>query len=198
MRFISISGNAASPNANLTNDAPATASPLEMLLGCHARIRHFIQLSRTLAGAEGVAHNEIAETAAAIFRYFSHALPLHEADENETVFPRLCAALPQDGLVREAAETMVEQHKAIDELAEELLSLCASLDRCPERLPSVARHLDHVTCALDQIFTAHLRLEETVVFPSLLELLSPAQMKEMSREMNQRRQSPLGTIHLVQ
>jgi hemerythrin-like domain-containing protein len=169
-----------------------------MLLGCHSRIRHFIQLSRTLAGAEGAPHKQIAEAAAAIVRYFSQALPLHEADENETLFPRLYAALPQGGLVREAAETMVEQHKAIDELAQELLSLCASLERDPERLPSVARRLDQVACALDQIFAAHLRLEETVVFPSVHELLSPAQIKEMSREMNQRRQTPLGTIHLVQ
>jgi len=179
-------------------DAPALPTPLEMLLGCHARIRHFMQLGRTLAGAEGVPLEEIAEAAAAIFRYFSLALPLHEADENESLFPRIQAALPLRGLVYEAAETMVEQHKAINELAAEMLSLCASLDRNPVRLPALARRLEHVTSALDQIFAAHLRLEETVIFPAIQELLSPAQRKEMSREMTERRRSPLGTIHLVQ
>jgi hemerythrin-like domain-containing protein len=191
MRFTRISGNA-------TNSTMSEAqSPLAMLLGCHARIRHFMQLSRSLAEAQDVPHLEIADAASAIFRYFSHALPLHEADENETLFPRLCAALPH-GLVREAAETMVEQHKAIDELTEELLSLCASLKRDPERLPLVARRLEHVTFALDKIFAAHLRLEETVVFPFLDELLSSAQMEEMLFEMNQRRRTPSGAIHLVQ
>ena len=188
MRFASIFDNSSS-------DSVPTA--LEMLLGCHARIRHFMQLSRTLACAVDVPPQEIADAAAAIFRYFSLALPLHEADENKSLFPRIHAALPLGGLVRAAAEAMVEQHKVIDELAAELLSLCATLDRSPGRLPALARRLEHVTCALDQIFAAHLRLEETVIFPSLHELLSPAQMDEILEEMIERRRVPKGTIHLV-
>lgn len=191
MRFTNIS-------ANPEKDATAPSSPVEMLLGCHARIRHFVQLSRTLAGADAVAPQEVAEAAAALFRYFNHALPLHEADESETLFPRLRDALPQGGLVREAAEAMVEQHKAIDELVAELLAMCASLGRHPECLPSLARRLEDLTCALEQVFAAHLRLEETVIFPALGELLTAAQMDEMTHEMNQRRRPQLGTIHLVQ
>src|SRR5208337_402945 len=103
MRFTGISLKPA-------KDAQAPASAVEILLGCHTRIRHFIQLSRTLAGAEGVAPREIAEAATAIFRYFKAALPLHEADENESLFPRLKNAQLQGGLVREAAEAMIEQH----------------------------------------------------------------------------------------
>jgi len=180
-----------------TQRTPAPPSAVGMLLECHARTRHFMQLSRTLAGAQDVPDPEIADAASAIYRYFSQSLPLHEADETEILFPRLCAALPH-GLVREAAETMVEQHKAINELTGEFLPLCASLNRDPERLPLVARRLDHVTAALDKIFAAHLQLEETVVFPFLDALLSSAQMEEMLFEMNLRRRTPPGTIHLVQ
>jgi iron-sulfur cluster repair protein YtfE (RIC family) len=168
-----------------------------MLLGCHFHIRHFLQLGRTLANAEGVPPQEIADAAMAIFRYFRHALPLHEADEDDSLFSRLYFALPQGGQVREAAETMVEQHKAIDELAAELLSVCDSLGSQPQRLPSLARRLDQVTRALEDIFTAHLRMEETVVFPAIAELLTPAQIEEMSHEMHQRRRPPIGKIHLV-
>lgn len=191
MRFTSISGSA-------SKEASDPNSPLEMLLGCHARIRHFMQLSRTLAAAEGVPHKEIAEAANSIVRYFSQALPLHEADENKSLFPRLHNALPHGGLIREAAETMVEQHKVIDELVAELLPLCASVGRRPERLPSVSQRLDHVTRALDQIFAAHLGLEETVIFPAVTELLTSAQIEEISREMHERRRSAAGAIHLVQ
>jgi iron-sulfur cluster repair protein YtfE (RIC family) len=181
-----------------TGDTPAPSGPLEMLRACHARIRHFVQLSRTLAEASGVPRREIATAAAAVFSCFSHAVPRHEADENESLFPRLQAALPPGALVREAVETMVEQHQAIDELAAELLSLCDSLRRHPELLPSLARRLQNVTSALDQIFAAHFQLEETVIFPALQQLLTEAQLEEMSREMQQRHRPPVGTIHLVQ
>lgn len=185
----------------LDKSAEATAAvqtPLEMLLGCHARIRHFTQLGRTLADAESVPPKEIAEAAAAVFRYFSLALPLHQADEDKSLFPRIQGALPDGGLIREAAETMVEQHRAIDELVAELLSTCSALERNPERLPNLARRLEQVTCALEQIFAAHLRLEETVIFPAFDELFSAAQMEEILHEMNERRRVPQGKIHIVQ
>ncbi len=190
MRFTNISdapskGDSSRPNA------------LVALLDCHARIRHFMQLSRTLAHAEFAPASEIAETATAIYRYFDVALPLHEADENETLFPRLQAALIEGNLVRVAAETMVEQHKAIDELAADLLAICASLSRHPEALPALARRIEDVTSALDQIFEAHLELEETVIFPAALELLSAEQLEEMAREMQRRRRPAGGKLYLV-
>jgi iron-sulfur cluster repair protein YtfE (RIC family) len=177
-------------------DEPAASTPLEMLQGCHARIRHFMQLSRTLAEAEAAPPNEIADAAAAIQRYFSQALPLHEADENQTLFPRLQNAAPLGSPLREAAKAMVEQHRAIDELVAELLSLCRSLGQHPERLPRLAARLRHVSAALDPIFAAHLHMEETVIFPAL-EQFSPAQLEEMSREMQHRRRPPHQGIHLV-
>lgn len=191
MRFTNIFDNG-------NSERTALPTPIEMLLACHARIRHFMQLSRTLATAEDAPLPEISDAATAVFRYFSLALPLHEADENESLFPRLHAALPEGALVREAAETMVEQHKAINELVAELLFLCSSLDRNPGRFFALARRLEHVTCALEQIFAAHLGLEETVVFPALQKLLSAEQFEEMLQEMNERRRVPKGSIHLVQ
>jgi iron-sulfur cluster repair protein YtfE (RIC family) len=191
MKLIKVSGNGfANPSAS--------ATALEMLLGCHARTRHFMQLSQTLVHAECAPYQEIAQASASVLRHFGTVLPLHEADENESLFPRLRAAQPTGGLVREAAETMVEQHKAIQELVTELLPLCASLERQPGRLPFLSHRLDHVAQALNQIFAAHLCLEETVVFPAITEWLSPAQIKEMSREMHGRRRPARGTIHLVQ
>jgi len=180
MRFIRIPGNS-------STNASASATPLEMLLDCHARTRHFMQLSRTLADAKNAPHQEIAEAATSILRHFGNALPLHEADENESLFLRLQAALPPGGLVREAADTMVEQHNAINELVNELLPLCASLGPQPGHLSSISHHLDHVAQALNQIFVAHLCLEETVVFPAISEWLAPAQIKEMFHEMHERR-----------
>jgi iron-sulfur cluster repair protein YtfE (RIC family) len=180
-----------------TGKDAALPSPVEMLRDCHARIRHFTQLGCTLAGAQGAPESEIAEASTAVFRYFKRALPLHEADENQSVFPRLRKALPPGALVREAAETMVSQHKAIDVLVAELLIPCDILRHQPERLPALAQGLQHVTGALAKIFEAHLLLEETVVFPALKESLTPKQIQEIRHEMQQRRRPQRRTIHLV-
>lgn len=177
-------------------DASAESTPLEMLQGCHARIRHFVRLGRTLVEATDAPHNEIADAAGAMVRYFSIALPLHEADENESLFPILHYDSPLGSPLREAAKAMVEQHQAIDELVPELLSLCDVIRRQPHYLPSLACRLQLVTAALDQIFGSHLNMEETVIFPAL-QNFSPAQMAKISREMRQRRHPAHHGIHLV-
>jgi iron-sulfur cluster repair protein YtfE (RIC family) len=183
-------------SARSNQDAPPPSTPLEMLQGCHARIRHFMQLSRTLAEASAVPPSEITEAAAALVRYFRQALPLHEADENLTIFPRLHDASPLGSPLRDAAKAMVEQHQAIDELVEQLLSLCATIQRQPQLLPFCASRLQEVTAALDQIFDAHLHMEETVIFPAL-QSLGPGQLDEIACEMQQRRRPPSAGIHLV-
>ena len=176
--------------------SPAPTGPLEMLQGCHVRIRHFMQLGRTLAETQGASPEEVAEAANDIFRYFTQALPLHEADENETLFPRVREAGPLGSPLRQAASAMVEQHHAIDELVAELLSLCGSLRRQPEGLPGLAQQLRHVSTALDRIFDSHLHMEETVIFPAIAQL--PAEeLAAMSREMQQRRRPPEDALHLV-
>ncbi|MDR3762607.1 MAG: hemerythrin domain-containing protein [Acidobacteriota bacterium] len=192
MRLTRISGGGETP----------TESPLDLLLGCHARIRYFVQLGRTLANAEGECGDEVSNAAAAIYRYFTVALPLHEADENLTLFPRLRAALPSGNLVRQAAETMVEQHRVIDELVGELQPLCSTLDRNPGRLPTLAQNLHHVMQAMEQIFAAHLHLEETVLFPALPQMFAAEEMAAMLAEMQERRRTPenpadRNSIHLV-
>jgi uncharacterized coiled-coil protein SlyX len=184
-------------NSGAEREAHADATPLEMLQGCHARIRHFMQLSRTLATATDAPPEEISDAARALRNYFHLALPLHEADENESLSPRLCL-LPPGNLVREAAEAMVEQHRAIDELVAELVALCERLQRLPAQLAELAPRMGEINQALGKIFDAHLTLEESVIFPALPIVLTPGQMSEVLREMQGRRRAEVNGIHLVQ
>jgi hypothetical protein len=65
------------------------AGAVELLLECHERIRHFARLALKLAGTRDLPPAEVAEAAAAVRRYFAEALPLHAADEEESMMPRL-------------------------------------------------------------------------------------------------------------
>src|SRR4051812_30710357 len=73
---------------------PAGEPLLAALLDCHSRIRRFSTLAIRLAEADAPP-NEIAETAAAVHRYFTVALPLHAADEDLSIAPRLAVVAPE-------------------------------------------------------------------------------------------------------
>ncbi len=163
---------------------PKTEDAVELLTGCHDRIRHFTGVAVKLAHAQGSAPEEIVQAAAGVHRYYSVSLPLHEADEEETLRPRLDSIA--DERVRHALVAMSDQHMAIDELLERLLPLLALVKNNPDALHAAAPEMCSVTKALDEIFRAHLEMEEEVIFPGIRRLPSSAQ-SEMLREMQGRR-----------
>jgi hemerythrin-like domain-containing protein len=129
------------------------------------------------------------------------ALPLHEADENVSLHPRLIRVLGHEksatdsietALLRKlggpAADAMVEQHESIDQLVERLVPLCTILRSQPAKLDELSQELHEISAALQEIFTAHLALEEKTVFPAMERFLSVDELAEIRREMRERRQ----------
>jgi len=172
--------------------SPSKTSPqgsIELLLACHQRIRHFSGVAVQLAHAQGATAPEIAQASDGLYRYFSVALPLHEADENLSVHPRLRRAVPEGELAGPAADAMVDQHLAIDELVERLLPLWVLTRSNPEKLPEVAGEMCAIAARLREIFDAHLKLEEETIFPALRKFLSQNELDEIVQEMQERRQT---------
>jgi iron-sulfur cluster repair protein YtfE (RIC family) len=162
---------------------------VDLLMGCHQRIRHFTGVAGKLAHAQGATADEIRQAAAGVYRYYSVSLPLHEADEEATVRPRLDPVA--DERVRHALLAMADQHLAIDELIERLLPLLRLLEQNPDTQNQVGGEMCSLTKALDEIFRAHLDLEETVIFPAIREFLPESARAEMLAEMQQRRKQGL-------
>ncbi len=162
---------------------------IDLLQACHQKIRHFSGVAARLAHAQGVAPAEITQAADGCYRYFSVALPLHEADENVSVHPRLQAALPAGELAGPAADAMVDQHLAIDELVERLMPLLVLTRSNPEKLPEVAGEMCAISGRLQEIFESHLNMEEEVIFPALRKYLSQEQLQEIVQEMQDRRKT---------
>jgi len=175
--------------SQITPSRPSNQPPedaLDLLLGCHQRIRHFTSTAAKLAHAQGAMHDEIRMAAAGVFRYYSVSLPLHEADEEDTLRPRLDAL--GDDRVHHALAAMHDQHQAIDELIERLLPLLQLLERNPATIEQAGGEICAITKALDDIFTAHLKLEEEAIFPAIREKLPKEEQAAMLQEMQSRRQ----------
>ena len=118
-------------------------------------------------------------------RYYSVSLPLHEADEDLTLRPRLAVVANEH--VQHALVAMGDQHQAIDELLERLLPLLVMVRNNPDSLHPAGAEMCSITKALDEIFRAHLQMEEEVIFPAIRELLPQTAQAEMLREMQARR-----------
>ena len=158
---------------------------VDLLMGCHERIRHFTATANKLAHAPSASAFEVRQAAAGVYRYYSVSLPLHEADEEDTLRPRLDKVA--DASVSHALAAMHDQHLAIDELIERLLPLLQLVERNPAALQETGGEMCAITKALDEVFGAHLQLEEQVIFPVIREVLSEQARGEMLAEMKGRR-----------
>lgn len=158
------------------------------LLECHDRIRRLSSLSVRLATLEAT-DAEVQEVAGQLTRYFSSSLPLHARDEELSIRPRLLAAEP-DGRLAVALEQMEREHHEHEQLLSQLIPAWSSLMTQPELLPGMRGALLPASERLQQAFTAHLELEESLVLPNLARLLTPALEQEIAHEMRSRRARP--------
>lgn len=163
---------------------PKSEDAVELLTGCHQRIRHFTGVAIKLAHAQGASPDEVVQASAAAHRYYTVSLPLHEADEEDTLRPRLDSL--RDEKLHHALLAMTDQHRAIDDLLERLLPLLVMVRNNPQTIHAAGPEMCSITKALDEMFGAHLKLEEEVIFPVIRTL--PEEVRTtMLDEMRDRR-----------
>jgi hypothetical protein len=150
-----------------------TDEPADLLLACHARLRHFSATAVALATRSDLDEKQIDDASNELVRYFRVALPLHEADEEVTLAPHL------EPLVEAAAalETMHRQHVAIHAKLDVLLPLWEARKRHES---TAAAH------ELASLLDDHLALEESRIFPCIAKLPAPTR-KHLFEEMRSRR-----------
>ena len=85
---------------------------VDLLLECHERIRTFVGLAGRLANTKQPSVDEVRDAATRVARYFSEALPLHVADEEQSILPRLSG---RDSELDKALNSMREQHRQHEE-----------------------------------------------------------------------------------
>ena len=146
------------------------------LAACHERIRRFAAMAEAVASRPEAPANERAEAAAGVVRYFTIALPLHAADEDDSVRPRLRGV---DAVLAELAA----EHHAHDALIAPVVAACREIVAAPATArPDFAAAAAALTAAM----ATHLAREEAVVFPAIA-ALPPAVQAEIRAEMLARR-----------
>lgn len=157
---------------------------VDALLECHGRIRQFAELGARLAGASDPAVDDVRQTAARVRRYFDEALPLHVADEEHTVVPRLRGLDPS---IDAALEQMRREHSAHEAAVAALIAACRELESTPERHRRLRDHLGEVTASLERDFSEHLALEESIIIPAIAGRLGAEERAAMLGELRARR-----------
>jgi len=171
-------------NIRSSSDSPHRAEDAaSMLLGCHQRIRHFTEVALRVAQTSAALPQERAAAVQSVLRYYTQALPLHEADENDSLHPRLRRVLPE-GVLAEANEAMVQQHTEIDALIARLVPAWRELERDPQNLQA---DLLQQTERLQQLWSSHLQLEEEQVIPAMQRYLPADDLRSIEAEMRARR-----------
>jgi hemerythrin-like domain-containing protein len=117
-------------------------------------------------------------------RYFREALPLHVADEEESLAPRLRGREP---VLDAALERIGAEHRRHEPLLAQLVATCEALVTAPDRLAELRGTLVETAAPLASEFEAHLGEEERVVIPALRRLFSPELREALANEVRERR-----------
>jgi iron-sulfur cluster repair protein YtfE (RIC family) len=157
---------------------------VDLLVECHGRIRSFIGLAQRLATAQEVTPEEVRDAAARVVRYFREALPLHVADEEQSILPRLSGKTPD---LDAALADMRNEHAEHEPHLESLLDTCRVLQTSPERLNEFRQTLQAAASTLEKEFVTHLEKEEQVILPAIRELATPEERAAMLQELRARR-----------
>lgn len=158
--------------------------PVDLLLACHGKIRHFMSLASSLSTVPASAA-ETASAASQVRRYFKEAFPLHIADEEELVEPLLRLRDPNLG---EPLSNMKREHRDQEGTVARLLSLCGIVEVRPQRLVALQHHLKATTDELRAGLELHLAEEERLLFPALSRLLSSTELDSVLVAMRLRRE----------
>jgi hemerythrin-like domain-containing protein len=157
----------------------------DVLVDCHVRLQKVTKRAAEVAARPDASSEDVREVAEKLCRYFTVVLPLHEEDEEASVFPRLLLRAP------ELAPTIAGlrlHHAAQAQKVGEVLAVCQALLTSTEADAGLRRRLSATAEALAEVWRTHLASEERDLFPSLKTALSEEERATIREEMRARRE----------
>jgi len=137
--------------------------PIGMLKDCHRRIESFLGILCVVvdrAQGRSLADEERGAIQAAL-QYFRTGGQRHTADEEESLFPRLRKS---DAKAFEEIDRLEGDHREANDLHSSVERLYSVWIESGTLDPEDTRQLHSETSRLKQLYSDHIRVEETVVF----------------------------------
>ena len=162
-------------------------NPLGMLADCHRRIERFLHILCTVAGqASGRPLNQEEEDAVnAALLYFQEGGRRHNADEEESLFPRIRAV--ESGSYLNDLAHLEDDHRRTEQLHHQVETLYRKWIASSTLSATDQAQLLTATAALQRIYTAHIKMEESAIFPHAARVLDPSAIAAIAAEFQARR-----------
>lgn len=164
-------------------------NPVGMLRDCHKRILYFLN---TLAFAAQKFRGlplprDVQSAVLKSLKYFDEAAPKHNADEEESLFPRMRACVATEQRAAALMQMLEDEHRwaegrhaAVAQLFRAWMADGALGERESERLMRTLTELQ-------AFYAEHIQQEETAIFPLAEEGLSAEEIAAIGSEMAERR-----------
>ncbi len=161
--------------------------PLGMLADCHRRIEHFLHILCVVverARGRGLTGEE-TEAIEAALQYFRLGGQRHNADEEESLFPRLRA----ECTIRELAEIggLEGDHRRANGLHAAVEDLYRTWIEAGKLTAENEERLQSDTDLLRRLYQEHIKIEEQEIFPRATQLLGRDAIQAMGEEFRARR-----------
>lgn len=159
--------------------------PIGMLKDCHRRVEHFLNiLVVVIDRARGRALGEEERAAVeASLHYFRVGGRRHTADEEESLFPRM----RQAGALPPEIEALEKDHDEADPLHDTADRLYTRWIENGKLSEDEAQELRKATERLRDLYAAHIRTEDNIVFPRAAQVLAPEALAAIGQEFRKRR-----------
>lgn len=175
---------------------PTFGKPILLLGDCHRRIEKFLdQLIHVIeiTGCEPLSDQSRKDLNTAL-RYFNQLPSLHNADEEESLFPRLrqlAEGKTETAVKARAALAIMDRLETEHEVAEKRHDAIESIGNYwieKGMLPETEVQLLHQEIiSLRKFYAEHIELEDDQLFPLAAQLLVPQELEFIGREMATRR-----------
>jgi hemerythrin-like domain-containing protein len=165
------------------------SDPTGLMSDCHRRIEMFLNALKTAATFHGrkLTDDEGRGLEGAL-RYFREAAPKHNADEEDSLFPRLRKVENQEVRAALAEVARLEsEHRWAAPLHDEVDVLGRKWLVEGELSAQEAHKFHSALDQLDSMYRAHIDYEDRVLFPLAARVLPHADLQQVAYEMAKRR-----------